>query len=211
MAVGGVFWEIIRFYDNRIYRPARNSWKFMTCVNNEKAMSGGAARNPSTRLLPPIKNPLFNPNDDVDEVCVGSVVGLLELVYQSVDFQYFYKFLLRFSFYDRATNRNDLVRDEDSEPFLVCFPPVIEMLLQVVVMTNSLKETRVESRPWQLPMLVDLNRVLHRKKTEHLVFLWGQSLKKKRLKLGQESLTHTIHDNIHCNLNSLVTSITTLK
>lgn len=37
-------------------------------------MSGGGAKNPSTRLLPPIKNPLFNPNEDQDEVRVTSVV-----------------------------------------------------------------------------------------------------------------------------------------
>ena len=39
-------------------------------------MSGGGAKNSSARLLPPIKNPLFNPNEDSDEVRVTSVVGL---------------------------------------------------------------------------------------------------------------------------------------
>ena len=38
-------------------------------------MSGGGAKNPSTRLLPPIKNPLFNPNEDQEEVRVTSVVS----------------------------------------------------------------------------------------------------------------------------------------
>lgn len=36
-------------------------------------MSGGGAKNPSTRLLPPIKNPFFNPNEDPEEVRVTSV------------------------------------------------------------------------------------------------------------------------------------------
>ncbi|KAL9983333.1 hypothetical protein ACROYT_G005487 [Oculina patagonica] len=36
-------------------------------------MSGGGAKNPSTRLLPPIKNPLFNPNEDQEDVRVTSV------------------------------------------------------------------------------------------------------------------------------------------
>lgn len=40
-------------------------------------MSGGGAKNPSTRLLPPIKNPLFNPNEDQEEVRVTSVVSFL--------------------------------------------------------------------------------------------------------------------------------------
>lgn len=38
-------------------------------------MSAGGAKNPSTRLLPPIKNPLFNPNEDQEEVRVSSVVS----------------------------------------------------------------------------------------------------------------------------------------
>lgn len=37
-------------------------------------MSGGGAKNSSARLLPPIKNPLFNPNEDSDEVRVTSVL-----------------------------------------------------------------------------------------------------------------------------------------
>lgn len=40
-------------------------------------MSGGGSKNPSTRLLPPIKNPLFNPNEDPEEVRVTSVVSCL--------------------------------------------------------------------------------------------------------------------------------------
>jgi len=40
-------------------------------------MSGGGAKNPSTRLLPPIKNPLFNPNEDQEEVRITSVVSFL--------------------------------------------------------------------------------------------------------------------------------------
>ncbi|XP_068745773.1 probable E3 ubiquitin-protein ligase HECTD2 [Montipora capricornis] len=36
-------------------------------------MSGGGGKSSSARLLPPIKNPLFNPNEDSDEVRVTSV------------------------------------------------------------------------------------------------------------------------------------------
>lgn len=51
-------------------------------------MSGGGAKNSSARLLPPIKNPLFNPNEDSDEVRVTSVVGftliLLKFIFLQV-------------------------------------------------------------------------------------------------------------------------------
>lgn len=44
-------------------------------------MSGGGAKNPSTRLLPPIKNPLFNPNEDQEEVRVTSVVSFFCVIF----------------------------------------------------------------------------------------------------------------------------------
>lgn len=52
-------------------------------------MSGGGTKNTSTRLLPPIKNPLFNPNEDSDEVRVTSVVGLFLHISVSVSWSYF--------------------------------------------------------------------------------------------------------------------------
>lgn len=41
-------------------------------------MSSGGAKNSSTRLLPPIKNPLFNPHEDSEEVRVTSVNSHVE-------------------------------------------------------------------------------------------------------------------------------------
>ena len=56
-------------------------------------MSGGGAKNPSTRLLPPIKNPFFNPNEDPEEVRVTSVVWLSVSFYELFFFDLINKYV----------------------------------------------------------------------------------------------------------------------